>query len=114
MKQRKHTQISFEDGIRGQYASDRLLNNASDANLGSQDTRGDGNIAFHTDGLWDEEDFHNPDEATGRADEIDDQFAETEDMHVLEDAKVLGGLALDSVMGMEDDEAAKWLAEHDN
>lgn len=76
--------------------------------------RGDGTIGFHDKGLYDEEDTRIPDESDGKVqeqpNELDELELEVVDEAVDPSSTVYPDQAgLDKLMGMDDDDAAKWL-----
>lgn len=103
-----HTQ---EDDIYGQYASDNIgRDNELYDKTGTLDVRGDGSIGFHQEnGMFDEGDTVNPDEATGNAAvSKPNDLADNDIYEYPTDDKDYGN-PIDP-----DDEASKWLAEHED
>lgn len=95
--------------IYGQYASDNFGKEGVNPDAtGTRDSRGDGSMGFHGENeMWDQERTTVPDEATGETDHIAGEFDElTVDAGIAHEA-------LDAAMGMSDDEAARWLVDHD-
>lgn len=98
-----------KDDIYGQYAYDRAVRGDElDDSTGTLDVRGDGNIGFHQESvMFDEADTINPDEATGTAAKNPDELADNDIYEYPQGDKDYG----DDID--PNDEASKWLAEHD-
>lgn len=81
---------------------------------GTLAARGDGDISFHDPNsniLFGQEDYRNPDAATGLAATPESEFA-SEDIHIVEAAQL--GLGREATIGLDPhDAAARWLAEND-
>lgn len=66
----------------------------------------------HSDTLFDEEDKKNPDAATGRvARPLADEAMR--DLSAVDATEAMSRRALDAAMGMDNDAAARWLADND-
>ncbi|MGB4762625.1 MAG: hypothetical protein WBP12_04720 [Candidatus Saccharimonas sp.] len=79
---------------------------------GTLAARGDGDPGFHISGLFDEENYHNPDEATGDVasspDEIaDNMLVEVAPTELENDSE---SDQLNRAMGMKSDLTARWIA----
>lgn len=94
--------------IYGQYNWDLIHGNEQDPD-GQREARDMPAAGMHSEGLWDEEDFHIPDTATGRVatppNELTDNLLDETSLDHIADSGELS-----KSMGMKGDLTAQWIA----
>lgn len=123
----ENPKINNQDDIRsdGEYLADKISQNPYEPDIfdeSRQAPESEMSVMFHNDapggGLHDQEDTRNADEATGNPDTAPTELegADVNAVNIVSDQDIINGLtqeALDQAMGMDGDDADKWLAEND-